>query len=343
MKQYLARARLALSLALSLAFVGGCGGGGGGSDPVPVVQPFLVITTVNGLPVPALGVKYSVTMESGDRIEIKASPEGAQWTVSADGNVLQAEASQDGSSFSAVLNSPKGGQVVIKATSGNDPSQQVEITAVVNSQRHTRRDAVPGEVQVWRETNTRNDGGSSVAKMQATTTAVAGDGAHTLEYRDITNGPPGTLTETSGLDADGNRLSRQLSSGDRCSYTPVRELLDYPLYYGKTWPSHWQYSCQLGDRETADAVTTVDGFDSITVGQGTHDALRLTTQVAFTQSNDTHLTGGSLGQAAYGQDIVCWWSVSLKRTVKCTTTYHYVGTAPADHPKTVVQELLSAQ
>jgi hypothetical protein len=163
MKQYLARACLALSFVL-----GGCGGGGGGSDPVPVVTPFLVITTVNGLPVPALGIKYSVTMESGDKIEVKASPNGAQWTVTADGNVIQAESSQDGSSFSAVLNSPKGGQVVIKATSSSDPSQEVEITAVVNSQRYTRRDAELNEVRVWKDTNTRNDNSVSVVTTRAT-------------------------------------------------------------------------------------------------------------------------------------------------------------------------------
>jgi hypothetical protein len=342
MKQYLARAALASSLALFLPFIGGCGGGGGGSDPVPVVQPFLVITTVNGLPVPALGVKYSVTMESGDRIEIKASPNGAQWTVTADGNVLQAEASQDGSSFSAVLNSPKGGQVVIKAVASNDPSQEIEITAVVNAQRYERVAPQVGDTRVWTETNTRNDGSVSVATTQVTTTAVNSDGSQAQDVRDITT-PPGSLLETRLLDEQGNRKERTYANGNRCTYAPVRQLLDFPLYVNKSWTSQWDYSCQLGYEETGDAVTTVADYEKVTVGAVTYDALKLHTEVLITQSNDVNLPLGASGQAAYSQAIDCWWSVSLKRHVKCVTTHDYPSglgqQAPGSYSKTFVQEL----
>ncbi|MED5618702.1 hypothetical protein [Ideonella sp. BN130291] len=339
MKQYLARA----CLALSLAFIGGCGGGGGGSEPTPVVTPFLVITTVNGLPVPALGIKYSITMESGDKIEVKASPNGAQWTVTADGNVIQADANQDGSSFSAVLNSPKGGQVVIKAVSSNDPSQEVEITAVVNAQKYERAAAQVGEVRTWTETDTHKDGSIVVVKNEVSTAAVHGDGSYDQSVRDITTSP-GTVTETRLLDSEDNLLERTIANNNRCTYDPVRKLLKFPLYYGKSpWTSQWHYSCQQGFEETVDSITTVADYEPVTVGGTTHDALRLHTHVIVTQSNDPRLPLGSGGQAGYDQSIDCWWSVSLKRNVKCVTTTTYPSLlgqeAPGSYSHILVQEL----
>ena len=55
-----------------------------------------------------------------------------------------------------------------------------------------------------------------------------------------------------------------------------------------------------------------------------------------------NLTAGPLGQAGYAQDIGCWWSVTLKRTISCAVTTHYVGSAPASYPKTETQDLLDA-
>lgn len=332
MKQYLARACLALHLALLSA----CGGG---SDPMPVVQPFLVIATVNGLPVPALGLKYSVTMESGDSLELKASPAGMEWKVTADGNVIEAQASEDGARWSAVLTSPKGGQIVIQAQSTDDPSQQATITAVVRPQQYARGAARSGEVNTWRESTTRNDGAVEAKTLQDTTTTVGGDGSHSVERRDITGGAPGRLLEMQSLDADANHLSRSIAGGPRCTYAPVRDLLDFPLYYGKSWQPSWQVDCDDGGHERADGMTTVDGYERITVAQGQHDALRLTTHLALTQSNDVQLSGGPLGQAAYAQDIVCWWSVTLQRTVQCTIRTEYAGTQPPGYADTVVQEL----
>lgn len=336
MKPLLARASTALLLAL-LAACGG--GGGGGAELPPVVTPFLVITKVNGVPVPALGLKYQVTMESGDRIEVSASPEGAAWTVTADGNVIEAEASEDGGHWTATLNSPKGGQLVIEARSSADPSQEATITVLVSPQKYEAKAFVGGETRIWRETDTRNDGSVQVATLRHTTTQVAADGSHTTELRDDTRG---TLIETRELDAADNQRARTFPDGSRCTYTPVRALLDYPLYHGKSTTTRWDYQCGA-HHEHADAVSTVEDVQRITVPQGTHDALKLHTHVVFTQSNDGNLSGGTLGQATYAQDIVCWWSLSLRRTVSCTTTHHYTGTEPPSYAAAVVQELLEAR
>lgn len=331
--------------ALAFLFVlAGCGGGGSG-DQVEV-RPFVVLTNFGSVPMLVPGVSYRLTMDSGDRLELNASPAGMQWIVTSDGNVVEAEASEDGAHWSARLDSPKGGQVVIQARSSTDPAQEATLTVVVNPQRHARRDAVANELRVWRETQTRRDGSQAVATVRATVTQVQADGRHQVEYRDIST-PPGTPTETRTLDADANRLARSFPDGTVCTYTPVRELLDFPLHYGKSWSSDWQYECQHngtpGYRETAHAATTVDGYESVTVPQGTHQALRLTTRVALTQSNDANLVLGAQGNAAYAQDIVCWWSVSLQRTVKCRVKYEYVGSAPAHYADTFVQELLEAR
>jgi len=293
---------------------------------------------MGGVPMLAPGFSYRLTMDSGDRLELSASPAGMQWIVTADGNVIEAGADEDGAHWSATLVSPKGGQVEIKARSSNDPSQEATLTVVVNPQRYARADFIAGEQRTWRETNTRNGGSVDVNDTLMVTT-MADAAGHNTELRDA-----GTqaLKETRVLDADDNRLSRSYPNGNSCTYAPSRHLLDYPLYYGKSWTTDWTYACSAGYRETAHAVAAVEDYERITVAQGTHDALRLRTQVAFTKSNDANLDGGALGQAAYSQDIVCWWSVTLKRTVKCTTTYHYVGTEPAAYSKTFAQELLAA-
>ncbi len=331
-------------LTLCVTLLGACGGGGGSADdPVPVVRPFVVLTNVNGVPMLLPGLSYELRMDSGDRLELNASPAGMQWIVVADGNVVEAEASEDGAHWAATLRSPRGGQIVIRARSSADPSQEATLTVLVNPQRYASRAATAGEVQVWRETNTRNDGASAVSRIQASTTQVETDGRHTVQLHDITAGLPGSPVESRRLDAGGNRLALDLAGGQQCSYSAARRLLDFPLYYGKSWRAQWDYQCSDGAREKADALVTVDGYERITVPQGAHDALRVTAQLAITESNDPALLLGAAGQAAYAQDVVCWWSVTLQRTVKCSTATRYVGNAPAGHSKTLEQELLETR
>lgn len=335
MKQLFVRA----GLVAALVIVGGCGGGGG-SDTTPVVTPFFVMGHVAGIPfkVPTPGVEVSLSMDSGDTLDVQASQAGMRWTLTTDGNTFTANVDENSASWQGTINSAKGGSVTLTATSLNDPSQQATLTVHVNAQRYAALAPRVGEVQVWQQTTVQHDGSSTSATLQASTVQVNADGSQLAEWRDFSGGTAGALVDTLALDASGNVLQRQVPGAAACTYDPALQLLQFPLYYQKAWTTQWQLSCTDGRHETADAAVAVDDVAPVTVPQGTHDALRVHAQVAITNASDTNLLLRS-----YSQDIACWWSVSMRRFVQCTVHNSYVGGVPGSYADTVTQSLLSAQ
>lgn len=335
MKQFL----VAVAAAVLLV---GCGGGGSGSDTT-TVQPFLVTARVPGVPFKVLvpGVQVKMDMEGGDTLQLEASQAGMRWSLTTDGNTFTADVNEDSAGWRATINSPKGGQVVLTATSADDPLQQATLTVHVNAQRYTAPAMQAGDTEHWQQTLTERGGMVTTSTLLATVTQVAADGSAHQSWADVSSGAPGALQAMQELDADGNLLATTDVAGVRCSFDPVRALLRFPLYYQSGWTAHWQRTCTDGRHETADAIVAVDDVASITVPQGTHTALRVHAQVALTKSNDPNLAGGSLGQAAYAKEITCWWSTSLRRFIQCTTATSYTGGAPSGYPATVARTLLS--
>jgi hypothetical protein len=324
----------------SLALASGCGGGGGDSV---FVQPFLVLAEVDGAPfgtalVP--GVQITENIEGGDRVVLRASPAGVQWIVTVDGNTIAAEANSDSAQWSATIQSPKGGVVEIVVRSSADASQQATLKLLVSPQRYARLDWRSGEASTWRDTLTRNDGSSAVSSLRRATTTLAADGTHTVDATDTTSSQ---LIERVTSDADDNPRSRlDAGTGDTCSDTPARVLLQFPLYYGRQWTSAWTTDCTSGRHVEAEASTLVEDAESINVPAGRFDTLRLRSTIAYSDSNDSNLLGGVIGEARYGEVRICWWSTQLKRLVRCETETSYIGGAPGNYPKTLLQELLQA-
>lgn len=334
--------RLAL-LCASLALLSACGGGGGDDGTTTIVQPFLVWAEVDGAPfgqalVP--GVQITETMESGDRLVLKASPVGMQWIVTVGDTTVAADASSDSAQWSATVRAPKGGSLKIVARS-ND-GREATLQMAVAPQRYERGDWVAGEARTTRETSTWQDDSTTVRTMRVTTVDLQADGTHTVEQRDVGAGQPGVLIESRTADADDNRVSRRFANGTTCSYTPARQLLSFPLYYGKSWTSDWQYACSAGYREKASAVNTVDDVGSITVPAGTFEALRIRSVISYSESNDNLLVGGAFGQGRYTQEQTCWWATSIRRVVRCENSYSYLGGAPSGYLKSLTQELVGS-
>lgn len=331
-----------LPACLPLLLAAGCGGGGGGDGSV-MVQPFLVLAEVDGAPfgtalVP--GLQLTENLEGGDRVVLRASPAGVQWIVSVDGNTIAADASSDSAQWSATIQSPKGGVVDITVRSSADPSQQATLKLLVSPQRYARLDWRAGEAATWRDTLTRDDGSSSATTLRRATTTLAADGRHDVTATDTTSG---ALVDTVTADADDNRLARRdAASGDTCSDTPARALLQFPLVYGRQWTSTWTTDCSGGGHVEADAATVVEDAERISVPAGSFDTLRVRSTIAYSHSNDRNLLGGLIGQARYGEVRTCWWSTQLRRPVRCDVATTYVGGVPGSYPVLLRQELVQA-
>ncbi len=128
-----------------------------------------------------------------------------------------------------------------------------------------------------------------------------------------------------------------------CTYTPKRDMLNFPLSVGKTWTATWQYACAAGYRESNTLNAEVEALEALTIPAGTFNTLRIRYALAITNSNDWQLPGGSTSSAAYNQDYRCWWDVDGGRFVKCDFTYAYPSGASSDDIKTFSQVATSVQ
>jgi hypothetical protein len=179
--------------------------------------------------------------------------------------------------------------------------------------------------------------GSSIARNYTlTVTAVNPDGSYGLDRIETS----GALGERYVNDRGGNRVVRFIAStNNNCTYAPKREYVNFPLYVGKTWAANWHYGCALGYREDAAHTARVEALETITVGAGTFEALRINFHTSLTNSNDFQLVGGSAGQGAYAHDGVCWWSTQLKSLVRCEFDGSFVGPVPTTFRQRYVTEM----
>lgn len=192
-----------------------------------------------------------------------------------------------------------------------------------------------GQSSLWTDTDTYVSGASASRTYTQTVTAVNANGSYGVDRTESN----GYISERYLNDFSGNRLTRFISSSaNNCAYTPRRDYLRFPLYVGKTWNSTWHYGCALGYQEDATHSAQVEALEQITTAGGTHNALRVRFQTVLTNSNDFQLENGSIGQASYAHDGVCWWSVDTQRLVKCDLGISYTGPAPAHYRQRYVTE-----
>ncbi|WP_296224099.1 hypothetical protein [Ralstonia sp. UBA689] len=325
----------------------GCGGGGDGgssgasSGTSSNASAFTMSASVNGANVPSFSVSdgqsATLTVKSGQDLRFDADHNVVWTSMSAKQTTLTIKG-QSTQSLTTGLMSPLGGAVTYVVTSAADSSKSATVTVTVPPQEYAAVPARVGAAVVWSETTTRQDG-TVVTDTRTNTTTNITNGIATI---DSTVNGAASPSDRYTHDADGNRLTRKyLSNGNVCTYTPKRDMLNFPLSVGKSWQTTWQYSCQAGYKESAALTSTVETYEPVTTPAGTFNALRIHYVLALTNSNDMQLQGGTTGAAAYNEDYRCWWDVNGGRLVKCDFVYAYQGAAPSNYVKTFSQEVTS--
>ena len=314
-----------------------CGGGGDASAP----PTFVVTALVGGVIVAGFIADpdhdASVSIDPGQGITFK-SDVPVTFTIGPTGVTLDAVVFDANTWSAAGLSAVPGGSLTIRVALPADPTREAVITVNVAPQRFERLPALLGETLVFGVTEARRDGVASNHSATYTTASVAGDGS---SVQNVVDGN-GVLAQTRTLDANGNRLTRTYTSnGNVCSYSPARVDLDFPLYIGKTWTSNWTYACSAGYHEDAASAASIDAYEPVVTAAGTFNALRIRQAITLTNSNDPNLLLGIIGNAAYAIETTCWWSIELKRTVKCEDSTTYVGGAPGTYLSEYVESLVS--
>lgn len=187
-----------------------------------------------------------------------------------------------------------------------------------------------GQNNAWTENYTLVDGTAQTRNYNQIVRTLNADGGYGADYVDLS----GALLESYTFDRDDNRLRRYTAfNANSCTYSPRRNFFDFPLYVGKSWSTDWLYNCSSGYHENAAHTAQVQALESVTVGAGTFDALRIHFQTQFTNSNDAGLPNGLSGSAAYSQEGTCWWAPALQRMIKCDIESDFGATAPASYRK----------
>lgn len=206
----------------------------------------------------------------------------------------------------------------------------------VGKQQYLPQARQVGQSSRWLDTDTLVNGTLVTRTSVQTVTAVEPDGRYTVDRVEAN----GWMSERYQHDLGGNRLTRFIaSSNNNCAYTPRRDYLDFPLYLGKTWNSTWHYGCALGYQEDASHSATVEALETVTTAAGPYKALRIRFQTVLSNSNDFQLENGSIGQATYTNNGVCWWAVEAKRIVKCEIDNTYNGAVPGTYRQRIVTEV----
>ncbi|WP_343620860.1 hypothetical protein [Ralstonia sp.] len=327
---------IALACALSACGGGGDSGNGGVADP----NSFSVSATVGGTKVQTFsassGQTATLTVKSGQDLRLDSSTDVNWKSGDATSNTEVSVKGASTQSWTAGLKSPPGGTFTVTVTSAKDASKSAKVTVTVTPHEYTS--AAPqtvGRVTTWTETTTQLGGSTGTHQRVNTTTSVdSSTGVATV---------PSTVDtiadEIYKQDADGNRLARNRTNGDVCTYSPKRPLVSFPLSVGKTWTATWTYSCTPGGyHETVNATSTVEAYEPVTTPVGVLNALRIHHVQAVTNSND-----GNLPSGGFSIDMRCWWDVAGQRTVKCDQDFTYKDTAPAYYTKTFSQVLKSIQ
>ncbi len=320
-----------LVLAASLAACGG-GGDGGGSPTLNVS------TTGSSAQSASVGNGQSTTLnvQSGDYLQLQAS-QPVKWAATyTSANTTLTNQTQSDSLWAGNLIAPTGDTISVVATLASDPSKSFTLKLTVAPHRYKRVTPLVNEVATFLETSVDQ---ANVTTLQRKAYTVVGVTASQMTVNG-TDAISGALIDSYVQDLDRNRLQRN-TPGNSCTYTPIRDLYDMPLYYGKTWTAHWDFVCSpSGRRETAQTSATVEGYEAVSTQGGAFNALRIRYDTTYTLSNDTDIVNGAGGTATYKESTLSWWSTDKGRIVKWQSTFTYPnGTTTTVPRKSFTQEL----
>lgn len=314
-KQSAARLGLAATLAIGLTWgLSACGGGGGEDEP-----DFAVTATVQGDTAPgttlAAGQSATLSVPSGATL-VFASEGDTRWTPTPSDTSFTVN-NFSYTSKSMTVTSNAGGRLVVVFTDRGDSTKSATLSVNVAPKEFHQVGRVDGEVEAW-TTSFKSGEGTSENKFLRRTVLLGTDG-YGLDFGDPDTGYYG---QRSLYDTQDRYLGFTLPEGLlSCTYdTPVVQV-SYPLHVGKTWSGSGTRHC-LPEREVLaqEYVRTVEAYERITVPQGTHDALRIKSNLRYAV---TFPTTPDVEPFSYTVEATCWWAVDLGRNVKCAYERRY--------------------
>lgn len=296
-----------------------CSGGGsdGGAEFEVALKVDGVADTSNPM---SVGEISSVTVPSGATLVFESTSDAA-WTLAATGSSYDVR-SESARSKSIVVTSNGGGGLSIVFANAATPSQTSTLNVVVEPKQFDRVAMTDGEVAHWANTVVLLSGSTLDSPYRHRSALIGSDGHYRQDSAN--DWTPDEFTYRYLFNADDRQTGYQdLVSGHTCTYSVPLADVTYPLYVGKTWSVIAQKTCNdTQEVRGTSTVSVVEAFEPVTVGAGTHDALRIRTETTYSGLPDSNVPGGT-----FTASETCWWAVDLGRQVKCEATMHYpVGT-----------------
>ncbi len=327
----LIRGLLGLPVALAMMTLSGCGGGGGSGGNVPLQINVIVSGPTTGNANLAAGQVSTIDVASGATLEFDSAAE-TRWDPTSD------RASYAVGSFSftkkiVTVSSVTGGTVAFKLSSKTSASQTATLTVNVAPQQFAAGLRRVGELSTWQSDYAQYGGTTYSQISDSTVSAVNADGSFSLDI--LSNGVPiyRYSYDQNGAGLSEKSLIRDLS----CSDAPTGDSNGFPRYVGKVWTSTFESQCSDGYSSSSTEESTIEGYEKITVGSGTFDALRIRSTGRVTAIDPTAPKSPSTRDSVG----TCWWATSIARTVKCMATFTPVGGTGPNDLKTVTQELIA--
>jgi len=274
------------------------------------------------------GQTTSIEVESGSTLSFESS-EPMDWSETLGG--AEAVVGEDTDTAKELVLSTSevaGTTSVFTLTSAAGGNAAVVITVAIPATRFEAGQRRVGEYIVWGKNETLDGRWSTDTIETATVSHVDADGSYSFNRPfDISIYNRGI--EYSAFNAGENlvyfnRVLIDEWGGDHhggCFYEPSLELRRFPLFVGKTWTSSWtEVRCDLPPGAAGTATTVVEAYEPVPVPAGTFDALRIRSVICG------RLPAGYEGTQS--EVRVCWWAVTIKRDVKCVSTWEYTTASP---------------
>lgn len=299
----------AAALSLGLA---GCGGGGGDDAPVFGVNVSVdgVADTANPL---TAGESSEIDVPSGATLTFASEGE-TRWDPVATGSSYLVNGFSYTAKSMTVTSMAGGSLVVVFANKAND-NEKATLTVHVAPQEFQHVARAEGEVETWAESTVRTDG-TSFESGFLYRTVLLGDAGYGVDVGDPDSG---VYYTRSLYDAQDRYLGYVVpDTGYGCAYDNPVVQVSYPLQVGKTWTGSAHRDCPSKPSSNFDLsyARAVEAYERITVPEGSHDALRIRSELSYSNL-------GYDPEGGYTVTTTCWWAVDLGRNVKCEYIIHY--------------------
>jgi len=251
-------------------------------------------------------------------------PSGATLVFDSEGEARWAPVATDSSfhvnsfsftSKSLTVTSNAGGSLVVVFKDKADESKTATLTVTVAPKEFARVLRTNGEVETWSTVSVDVEGNKFEGGILYRTELMDG-GAFSLY---VGNPVTELYSQRQSYDAQDRYLGFSALGADvDCTYDQPVAQISYPMQVGRSWSGATHRGC--GDMNYLNFdmsyVRTIEAFERITVPEGSHETLRVHSDLTYTNVSDDPNDG-------HTQTNTCWWAVDLGRHIKCEYVNHY--------------------